>query len=65
MCVCGGLRCRTGHRGEETVLSENQIAQNFLDLAGASTMSKHASTEEALGRLVKQAFVPLDIVSIL
>jgi hypothetical protein len=30
-----------------------QIAQNFLDLAGAATASSFASIEEALGHLVK------------
>lgn len=47
------------------LLPENQIAQNFLDLAGEATVSELASIEEALGRLVKKEIIPPDVFSIL
>lgn len=53
-----------GTEGKE-LLSENQIAQNFLDLVGEATVSELASIEEALGRLVKKEVIPPDVFSIL
>lgn len=53
-----------GTDGKE-LLPENQIAQNFLDLAGEATVSELASIEEALGRLVKKEIIPPDVFSIL
>ncbi|KAL9181578.1 LOW QUALITY PROTEIN: hypothetical protein ACHAXT_010383 [Thalassiosira profunda] len=53
-----------GTQGKE-LLPENQIAQNFIDLAGAATVSELASIEEALGRLVKKEMIPPDVFSIL
>mmetsp|Transcript_7744 Transcript_7744/g.13486 ORF Transcript_7744/g.13486 Transcript_7744/m.13486 type:complete len:1395 (-) Transcript_7744:164-4348(-) len=53
-----------GTEGKE-LLPENQIAQNFLDLAGEATVSELASIEEALGRLVKKEIIPPDVFSIL
>jgi len=53
-----------GTEGKE-LLSENQIAQNLLDLVGESTVSELASIEEALGRLVKKEVIPPDVFSIL
>ena len=53
-----------GTEGKE-LLPENQIAQNFLDLAGAATVSELASIEEALGCLVKKEILPPDVFSIL
>lgn len=53
-----------GTEGKE-LLPENQIAQNFLDLAGEATVSELASIEEALGRLVKKEVIPPYVFSIL
>mmetsp|Transcript_1590 Transcript_1590/g.3412 ORF Transcript_1590/g.3412 Transcript_1590/m.3412 type:complete len:1390 (+) Transcript_1590:152-4321(+) len=53
-----------GTEGKE-LLPENQIAQNFLDLAGEATVSELASIEEALGRLVKKEIIPPYVFSIL
>jgi condensin complex subunit 1 len=53
-----------GTEGKE-LLPANQIAQNFLDLAGDATLSELASIEEALGRLVKKEIIPPDVFSIL
>jgi condensin complex subunit 1 len=53
-----------GTEGKE-LLPANQIAQNFLDLAGEATLSELASIEEALGRLVKKEIIPPDVFSIL
>ena len=53
-----------GTDGKE-ILPENQVAQNFLDLAGEATVSELASIEEALGRLVKKEIIPPGVFSIL
>lgn len=53
-----------GTDGKE-LLSENQIAQNLLDLVGDATVSELASIEEALGRLVTKEIIPPDVFSIL
>jgi hypothetical protein len=55
---------KSGIKGKE-LLPENQIAQNFFDLAGAATVSSLASIEETPGHLVKQKMIPTDICSIL
>ena len=53
-----------GTEGKE-LLPANQIAQNFLDLAGEATLSELASIEEALGKLVRKEIIPPDVFSIL
>lgn len=53
-----------GTEGKQ-LLPANQIAQNFLDLAGDATLSELASIEEALGRLVRKEIIPPGVFSIL